>query len=140
MQFTTALLGLLAAAGTSLAAPAPQSRQSPAQWTIALFTRTCNAEDTSCYVAFGINAGSGTRGCFYNVTGAPASQASVANVACGQYIVGSGWSNAFPPNGFTTWSVADWGTRQIVFPSYSDRDLINGVPVKPDRSFPTSPL
>jgi hypothetical protein len=107
------------------------------QWTIKSFTRTCNPADTSCVVTFAVDTGLATpTGCGYTVTGAPASRTSVNGINCGPYTISSGWSGVFGPNnGFTTWSVVDFGKRLIVWPAYADWELVNGVTVTPDKSY-----
>lgn len=145
MQLNTAVLSLLAAAGTSFAAPALDSRGAPSvsamaatpQWIIRSFTRTCNAADTSCTVSFGVDTQlAPVTNCSYTVTGSPASQTSTNGITCGPYTISSGWSGQFGPgNGFTTWSVVDWSKRLIVWPAYADHELVNGVTVTPDKSY-----
>ncbi|KXX81403.1 hypothetical protein MMYC01_203079 [Madurella mycetomatis] len=144
MHFNTAILSLVAAASNAFAAPALESRSEAVsamaavpQWTIKSFTRTCNAEDTSCTVSFGIDTKtSPVIKCSYTVTGAPASRASTDGIVCGPYTISSGWSGQFgPEEGFTTWSVVDWNRRLIAWPAYTDRELVNGVAVTPDKSY-----
>jgi len=136
MQYATIILGLFAAATSVSAAPTVQARA--ADWTITNFKRTCNTADTSCTVSFGIDTHvAAVTPCTYTVTGAaPVSRATAGPTTCGAYTVTSGWSGQFGPDaGFTTWSVADWGKKLIAYPSYADRDVVNGAVVKPDRSF-----
>jgi hypothetical protein len=144
MHFNTVALGLVAAASSAIAAPALDTRSGTVsamaevpQWTIKSFTRTCNAENTSCNVAFGIDTQTApVTNCSYTVTGAPASQASTNGIACGPYTISSGWSGQFGvENGFTTWSVVDWSKRLITWPAYTDRELVNGQAVTPDKSY-----
>ncbi|KAK4096573.1 hypothetical protein N658DRAFT_501430 [Parathielavia hyrcaniae] len=144
MHFSSFILGLAAAAGSASAVPTLDARSDTVsamaevpQWIIKSFTRTCNANDTSCTVSFGIDTQSAhVTACSYTVTGAPASRASTNGITCGPYTLSSGWSGQFGDgNGFTTWSVVDWSKRQIVWPAYSDRELVNGVAVTPDKSY-----
>lgn len=144
MHFNKVLFGLAAAASNTFAAPTLDSRSDAVsamaevpQWKITSFTRSCNAGDTSCTISFGIDTQTApVTGCTYTVTGAPASQASTNGISCGPYTISSGWSGQFGPgNGFTTWSVVDWSKRLIVWPAYSDRELVNGVAVTPDKSY-----
>ncbi|KAJ4286171.1 hypothetical protein N0V88_008115 [Collariella sp. IMI 366227] len=144
MHFNTVVLGLVAAATGALAAPALDTRADAVsamaevpQWKIKSFKRSCNSEDTSCDISFSIDTQAvPTTSCSYTVTGTPASRASTNGITCGPYTVTSGWSGQFgPENGFTTWSVVDWGKRLIVWPAYSDRELVNGVAVTPDKSY-----
>ncbi|AEO69778.1 5ae6ead1-aae3-41a2-9ce8-1359dbdce9cb [Thermothielavioides terrestris] len=144
MHFPIASLGLLAAAGSTLAAPALNTRSEAVsamatvpEWIIRSFTRTCNADDTSCTVSFGVDTQTApVTNCSYTVTGAPASQTSTNGISCGPYTISSSWSGQFGPgNGFTTWSVVDWSQRLIVWPAYSDKELVNGVAVTPDKSY-----
>ncbi|KAK3356864.1 hypothetical protein B0T25DRAFT_589318 [Lasiosphaeria hispida] len=142
MQFSTLFLGLSAAA-SAMAAPAAINTEAVSamaavpEWTIKSFTRTCNKADTSCVVSFGIdNHLAPVTQCGYTVVGSPASQAATDGIRCGVYTVSSGWSGVFGPgNGFTTWSVVNWDLRLIAWPSYSDRELTNGVAVTPDKSY-----
>ncbi|KAL2132142.1 hypothetical protein VTI74DRAFT_4148 [Chaetomium olivicolor] len=144
MHFNHFLFGLVAAASSVVAAPTLDNRADAIsamaevpQWKIKSFTRTCNAGDTSCTVSFSIDTQTApATSCSYTVTGNPASRASTNGITCGPYTISSGWSGQFgPENGFTTWSVVDWGKRLIVWPAYSDRELVNGVPVTPDKSY-----
>lgn len=134
----------------------------PPHWIIKSFTRTCNAADTSCAVSFGVDTGAQTvtsvtagasvttvvTNCSYTVTvnttitgggaaPAPASQASTSGILCGAYAVSSSWNGQFGAgNGFTTWCVVDGSRKLAVWPAYTDRELVNGVAVVPDRSYP----
>jgi hypothetical protein len=144
MHFNAVFLGLVASASTAFAAPALNSRSGAVsamaavpEWTIESFTRTCNEDDTSCDVSFGINTQTApVTDCTYTVTGTPASQASTSDIKCGPYTLTSSWSDQWgPENGFTTWSLIDWDNRLITWPSYADRDLVNGQAVTPDRSY-----
>ncbi|KAK0660279.1 hypothetical protein DIS24_g3311 [Lasiodiplodia hormozganensis] len=140
MQFTTAVLGFLAATTSVLAAPADLEAKLmtavAAQWTVTDFTRTCNGDDTSCHVSFGVNRndGSAVQKCAYDVTGKPASRTDYNSVACGVYTISSGWSGQFGEgNGFTTLAVTD--RKQIIYPAYTDKQLASGQVVKPDQSY-----
>jgi hypothetical protein len=144
MHFNTVLLGLVAAASSTFAAPTVDTRAESVsamaevpQWIVKSFTRTCNAGDTSCTVTFGIDTQTApVTSCSYTVTGAPASQASTNGITCGPYTISSGWSGVFGPgNGFTTWSVVDWSKRLITWPSYADHELVNGQAVTPNKSY-----
>lgn len=143
MHFNAVLFGLVAGASHALAAPldarsdAVSAMADIPQWKITAFTRSCNSGDTSCTVSFGIDTQTAAAtSCTYTVTGSPASQASTNGIICGPYTISSGWSGQFGPgNGFTTWSVVDWTKRLIVWPAYSDRELVNGVAVTPDKSY-----
>ncbi|KAK3321899.1 hypothetical protein B0H66DRAFT_182897 [Apodospora peruviana] len=143
MQLSTILLGALAAASTTLAAPAAdiEARAVPA-WTITGYKRTCNAADTSCTVTFGVDTHlAAATPCSFTLTGSPASHASTSGKICGPYTVSSGWSGQFGPgNGFTTLSVVDFAKKLIVWPAYSDSEAKNGVAVTPDKSYAPSAL
>ncbi|KAL2195307.1 hypothetical protein P885DRAFT_79246 [Corynascus similis CBS 632.67] len=144
MHCNTVVLGLIATAGSVFAAPAQDhrsgvvsARDEVPEWTITSFTRTCNEDDTSCDVSFGIDTHlAPVTDCFYTVTGTPASQAPANGITCGDYTISSGWD----PNGFTTWSVVDYNNNLIVWPGYNDNDLVNGQAVTPDKSYPPSPI
>ncbi|KAL2261570.1 hypothetical protein VTK26DRAFT_3877 [Humicola hyalothermophila] len=144
MRFNTVLFGFVAAASHTLAAPAVNTRAQAVsamaavpEWTIKSFTRTCNDDDTSCEVTFGIDTHTApVTDCAYTVTGSPASQASTDGITCGPYTISSGWNGVFgPENGFTTWSVVDWSKHLIIWPAYADHELSNGVAVSPDKSY-----
>ena len=138
MQFTSTLLAAVLAATAAVAAPTPavKSMMVNGQWTINGFTRTCDDADTSCEYRFGINRNDGTLApiCDYTVTGAPASQAPANGIVCGAFTVSSAWSGQFGPgNGFTTFAVV--ADREIIYPAYSDSQLVNGAAVEPDQSY-----
>lgn len=104
MQFTTTVLAFLAAASTSLATPVPEPAVGVSMmaaagttWTIQNFKRTCTSDAKSCNYSFGINTndGSAATKCSYQVTGNPAARASYNSVACGNFRIGSTWSNQF---------------------------------------------
>ncbi len=143
MQYSTALVSLLAAASTVMAAPSVAPREEVSamaavpEWTIKSFKRTCNSADTSCTVSFSVDTHlAAATPCTYTVTGSPASQASTNGITCGPYTISSGWSGIFGPgNGFTTWSLVDWSKRLITWPSYSDAELAGGKVVTPDKSY-----
>lgn len=140
MQFTTVLLSALAAA-TTMAAPVDQldvklMTATASQWTVQSFTRTCDAADKSCHITFGINRndGSAAQQCDFSVNGAPASRASFNSVACGDYTLSANWSGQFGEGaGFTTLAVTD--RKQIIYPAYTDKQLVNGQKVSPDQSY-----
>ncbi|KAI4174436.1 MAG: hypothetical protein LQ343_002373 [Gyalolechia ehrenbergii] len=139
MHFSPILLSALAAI-PSLAAPGPASSLSmmaaaAPQWTIKSFLRTCNAANTSCTYSYSIDthAGAATP-CTYTVTGNPAARASYNNVQCGTFTISSNWSGQFgPDNGFQTLAVVQG--RTIVYPAYTDKQLVNGQVVSPDQSY-----
>ncbi|KAH0422593.1 small secreted protein [Colletotrichum kahawae] len=138
MQITNIFLSALAAAAVS-ASPV-EKRDSVSmmaavpEWTIEKFTRSCNAEDTSCDYSFSINTHTAdATACAFTTTGSPASRAA-SNAKCGAYTVTSGWSGQFGPDaGFTTFSVTD--QKLIVWPAYTDKQLVNGQAVNPDQSY-----
>ncbi|KAH7014487.1 uncharacterized protein B0I36DRAFT_255551 [Microdochium trichocladiopsis] len=108
------------------------------QWTIEVLQRACNPADTSCKWSFRINDKSGAPAtqCSFTIKGKPASQTGGAGFKCGVYTVGAGWSGAFGPgNGFTTLSVVNSQTRNIVWPAYTDKQLAGARVVSPDQSY-----
>ena len=109
-------------------------------WIIKLFKRSCNAADTECWVSFGVDTQlSPVVNCSYGVKGTQASRRSTDSISCGPYTISSGWNGSFGAgNGFTTWAIANHGQAIVAWPSYADRDLVNGVAVTPDRSFAPS--
>lgn len=145
MQFSQLLLATLMAAPAALAAPAPVAGVSMmatgSTWTIDNMKRTCNAADTQCTWTFGIDTGSGTAtSCKMVVKATDASEAAGA-ATCGIFSVTSGWSGQFGAgNGFTTLSVVDNNSRQIIWPAYTDKQLDTGKVVKPDQSYTPSNL
>ncbi|KAL2848416.1 hypothetical protein BJY01DRAFT_160001 [Aspergillus pseudoustus] len=111
------------------------------QWTITNMKRVCNTGDTKCTWTFGINNGAANTPCTYVVNGNPASQANGGPSTCGAYTVTSGWSGQFGPNnGFTTLSVVNQNSRQIVWPAYTDAQVKAGNVVKPDQSYTPAAL
>ncbi|WYZ43287.1 hypothetical protein EsH8_VI_000986 [Colletotrichum jinshuiense] len=139
MQITNIFLSALAAAtavsGSPVAKREVKSMMAAApEWTIEAFTRTCNAEDTSCDYSFNINTHTAaTTACKFTTTGSPASRAA-SNAKCDAYTVTSGWSGQFGADaGFTTFSVTD--QKLIVWPAYTDKQLVNGIAVNPDQSY-----
>ena len=146
MQFSLSQLFLAAlSCSTALAAPAPASSKSMmvanTQWTSESMKRVCNSADTKCTWTFGIETPSGTTACTYVVTGSPASHANGGPSQCGAYTITSGWSDQFGANnGFTTLSVVNQSSRQIVWPAYTDAQLAGGKVVQPDQSYTPSVL
>lgn len=145
MQITQVLLSTLVAASAVMAAPAETSKSmmvaSP-QWAIRNMKRVCNAADTSCTWTFGIQVGTATATpCTYVVKAADASEANGGPSNCGAYTITSGWSGQFgPDNGFTTLSVVNNKSRQIVWPAYTDKQLDGGKVVKPDQAYAPAAL
>ncbi|KAJ5741515.1 hypothetical protein N7533_010924 [Penicillium manginii] len=145
MQITQVLLSTLAAASAVMAAPAETSKNmmaSSPQWTIRNLKRQCNGADTTCTWSFGVQVGGGaTKWCNYVVNGNDASEANGGPSGCGVYTITSGWSGQFGPgNGFTTLSVVNNDSRQIVWPAYTDSQLAGGHVVKPDQSYSPAAL
>ncbi|KAJ9300143.1 hypothetical protein DTO271G3_2260 [Paecilomyces variotii] len=146
MQLTHLLLTTISACSAVLAAPAPIPSKSmmsnDSQWTIESLKRICNDADTSCTWTFGIDIGSGTpTACTYVVNGTIASEANGGPSTCGDFTITSGWSDQFGPgNGFTTLSVVDDVTRQIIYPAYTDAQLEGGQVVTPDQSYTPAAL
>jgi hypothetical protein len=106
-------------------------------WIFKSFTRACNDDDTFCIVTFRIDTQvEPETPCSYNVSGPQASKKPTNEVSCGSYLMSSSWSNQFGSyHGFTTWAVIDWNKQLIVWPSYSDQELENGIAVTPDKCF-----
>lgn len=97
--------------------------------------RECYIRDGSskCWISFGINENTGAKPtlCSYESNGP---KAPYAQVACGDYYIGSTWSGQFGPGeGFTTLSVVKGGL--IIWPAYKDTQLVDWVAVKPDQSY-----
>ncbi|KAJ5683059.1 hypothetical protein N7462_006224 [Penicillium macrosclerotiorum] len=141
MQLTQLLLSSALFASATLAAPVSMMAAGP-EWTIQNMKRVCNAANTSCTWTFGIYTGSGTAtSCTYVVKATGAAQANGGPSTCGDFTITSGWSGQFGPgNGFTTLSVVDDETRQIVWPAYTDKQLTGGKVVKPDQSYAPAAL
>ena len=140
MRLTKTFLTAVLATSTAYAAPAPalasKSMMATGEWTLNGFTRTCNADDTSCTYHFGINKNDGTLApvCEYAVSGAPASRAPANGVVCGNFTVSSSWSGQFGDGkGFTTLAVIEGS--QIIYPAFTDVQLVNGGVVSPDQSY-----
>jgi len=108
-------------------------------WTIKDFTRTCDKTDNKCTYAYTIATPSGSQLCKYDVTGWPASRTEVPARACGGFQVSSAWSGQFGEgNGFTTFAVTNHDL--IIWPAYSDKQIVNGKAVKPDQSYTPAKL
>ena len=74
--------------------------------------------------------------CTFKVKGNPASQTDSNGNVCGGYTVSTGWSGQFGPNnGFTTLAVVNNAKKQIIYPSYTDKQLSTGKVVTPDQSY-----
>ncbi|RGP70923.1 small secreted [Fusarium sporotrichioides] len=146
MKFTTSLFALAAATGAVAAPSAPLDAVSmmaaTPMWTIESMQRTCDKPDTTCTWNFKINTGSGAAtACKYVVKASKnASQANGGPAKCGTFTITSGWSGQFgPDNGFTTLSVVS-SKKQIVYPSYTDKQLAGGKVVKPDQKYAPASL
>ncbi|KAF5022720.1 hypothetical protein F66182_5268 [Fusarium sp. NRRL 66182] len=136
MKFTAAFVALISATG-AVAAPAADSvsmMAATAQWTIQSLNRVCDKADTTCTWNFKINTGSGAATpCKYVVKAKGASKANGGPVKCGTFTITSGWSGQFGPSkGFTTVSVVN-NKKQIIYASYTDKQLASGKVVKPDQ-------
>jgi hypothetical protein len=144
MQFSQLLLATIFAAPAVLAAPVAGVSMMAAgpEWTIESMKRVCAANDSSCTWTFGIYPGSGSASsCTYVVTANTASQANGGPSNCGDYTITSGWSGQFGPgNGFTTLSVVNNLSRQIIWPAYTDNQLAGGKVVTPDQSYAPAAL
>lgn len=142
MQFTTTTILALAALTTSaLSAPtsAVSMMATGTTWTIQSFKRTCTAASStaanSCTYSYSINTHVGTATpCSYKVSGSPAERASYTNLKCGTFAVSSSWSGQFGEgNGFQTLAVVKGS--QIIYPGYTDKQLVSGKVVTPDQSY-----
>lgn len=141
MQFTTAILAALAAA-TSLAAPAELTARADPSWTIVGLKRVCDTADTTCTWSFKIDTHlAAATTCSFTTKGKPASQAAGGPANCGSFTVTSGWSGQFGPgNGFTTLAIKNNANNKIIWPGYTDKQLVGGKVVSPDQSFPVTQL
>ncbi|KAK4863386.1 hypothetical protein LT330_002164 [Penicillium expansum] len=136
MQISQLLLATSLLASSIFAAPITSS-----DWTIRDMKRVCNDENTSCTWTFGIDSGSDTTDCTYIVEANDASQADGGPSTCGTYTVTSSWSGQFgPTNGFTTLSVGNDESGQMIWPGYNDEQLEGGNVVKPDKSYTPTTL
>ena len=145
MQITQIILSTaLLASSAVMAAPAAGKSMmtNGPQWTIENMKRTCNAGNTQCTWTFGIEVGTAAATpCTYVVKANDASQANGGPATCGAYTITSGWSGQFGAgNGFTTLSVVNGNTRQIVWPAYTDNQLAGGKVVKPDQAYAPAAL
>ncbi|OQD68850.1 hypothetical protein PENDEC_c030G04954 [Penicillium decumbens] len=145
MQITQILLSTaLFASSAVMAAPTAAKSMMAAgpEWTIKNMTRTCIPSNTECTWSFGIQPGTTVAtACTYGVKATNASQASGGPISCGAYTITSGWSGQFGEgNGFTTLSVVNDETRQIIWPAYTDKQLADGEVVKPDQSYAPAAL
>ena len=137
MQLPYLLLVALAASTPTLALPASSISMtaSTPQWTIKSFRRVCNAAEASCAYSYSIDTHvSPIRACSYTITGNTASRASYGNIKCGGYTVSSSWSGQFGQGkGFQTLAMTNG--RVIVYPAYTDKQLVGGKVVSPDQSY-----
>lgn len=138
MQLTALLTAAAALSATALAAPADTAAVSQMaavpQWTITNMKRVCGSG--TCTWNFGILASGANTPCTFKVHGAPATQTDSSGHVCGGYTVSTGWSGQFgPQNGFTTLAVVDNAKKQIIYPSYTDKQLNTGKVVKPNQSY-----
>ena len=145
MQLTQILISTaLLASSAVMAAPTAGVSMMAAgpQWTIENMKRVCNAANTQCTWTFGIEVGTAAATpCTYVVKATDASQANGGPATCGDYTITSGWSGQFGAgNGFTTLSVVNGQTRQIVWPAYTDNQLAAGKVVKPDQAYTPAAL
>ncbi|EME44984.1 hypothetical protein DOTSEDRAFT_43416 [Dothistroma septosporum NZE10] len=137
MQFTSVLALLSAVAVPALAAPAADPATtnmmaSGPQWTVQNFKRTCGG-GVCTYDYSVLQNGQATK-CNYQVKGSPATRASYNNVQCGPYVISSSWSGQFGDgNGFQTLAVVNG--KQIIYPAYTDKQLVSGQVVTPDQSY-----
>ncbi|KAF4592245.1 hypothetical protein GQ602_002544 [Ophiocordyceps camponoti-floridani] len=140
MQLTSTLLASLLAATTAVAAPAKSMMAATPQWTIERMKRVCNENNTQCTWTFKIDTHEIKKtDCTLTVNATAnvrASRAEGKPTTCGVFTVTSGWSGQFGEGqGFTVLSVVDKNKRLIIWPSYTDVQLKNGVVVEPDQSY-----
>ncbi|KAM0273273.1 hypothetical protein ACHAQH_008342 [Verticillium albo-atrum] len=145
MHFPTVAVFAALLSGSALAAPTTGNVKSMAvasTWTIENTRRACKGTD--CTWTFSINTGSSNTPCTFHtkqVGSTPPSRAPGAAQKCGAYTVTSGWSGQFGEGqGFTTLSVVNQATKQIVWPAYTDKQLAKAVTVKPNQSYPVQAL
>ncbi|KAF4446591.1 small secreted protein [Fusarium austroafricanum] len=149
MKFTAAIIALVSATGAVAAPSIPVDSVSmmaaSPQWTIQSLSRACDKADTTCTWNFKINTGSGAAtACKYVVKAKGASKANGGPAKCGTganvFTITSGWSGQFGADkGFTTLSVVS-SKKQIIYPSYTDKQLAGGKVVKPDQSYSPAAL
>ncbi len=138
---TSLLLAATLAAIPALAAPVAPAKSmavaDAAEWTIETFTRTC-ADTSFCDYYFFVDTHvSAVPTCNYRIwaNGAIAQNTNYNGISCGVFTISSGWSGQFGPgNGFSTLAVTDG--HNIVYPAYTDNQLVNGQAVSPDQSYP----
>ncbi|EMR66811.1 hypothetical protein MGN70_010861 [Eutypa lata] len=141
MQFSSAFItAILSATALATPVPAAESKSMMAaapEWTIAGLKRTCNAADDSCAWTFSVNTHlAAATPCSFTVKGKGASKTNISGQKCGPYTVGTGYDGkTFPGNGFTVLSVVDYTKKLIVWPGYTDVELVNGKVVSPDKSY-----
>ncbi|PHH79867.1 hypothetical protein CDD80_3600 [Ophiocordyceps camponoti-rufipedis] len=140
MQLASTLLASLLAATTALAAPAKSMMAATPQWVIEHMKRVCNEHDSQCTWTFKIDTHEGKKTeCTLTVNATSKARASRADgkpTTCGAFTVTSGWNDHFGEGqGFTVLSVVERNKRLIIWPSYTDVQLQNGVVVEPDQSY-----
>ncbi|KAJ5202094.1 uncharacterized protein N7498_006757 [Penicillium cinerascens] len=145
MQITQIILSTALLSSSAVMAAPAQGKSMMAngpEWTIENMKRVCNAANTECTWTFGIEVGTdAATPCTYVVKATDASQANGGPATCGVYTITSGWSGYFGAgNGFTTMSVVNGNTRQIVWPAYTDKQLAGGDVVKPNQAYAPAAL
>lgn len=147
MKFSAILAAVAVTVSGVSAAPAANDAVSmmaaSPQWTIQGMARTCNKANNECDWNFKINKNNGqaATACKYVVKKSNASQANGGPAQCGGFTITSGWSGQFGPgNGFTVLSVVDNKAKQIIYPSYTDKQLAGGKVVKPDQKYAPAAL
>ena len=138
MQFAKSYVVAILAS-THSAAASSSSKSMTAfneQWTVEGMTRNCDGNGT-CTWAFAIDTHQApVTSCVMVVHGLPATHFPGGPIACGDFTITSGWSGQFEPeHGFTTLAVVENQRRLIIYPAYTDAQLINGKMVVPDQGY-----
>ncbi|KAI0125624.1 hypothetical protein BJ170DRAFT_684884 [Xylariales sp. AK1849] len=134
----SAIFASLALAAPATARAESKSMMAEGDWIIESLKRTCDSGDTLCTWEFGIDTQMApATACKFTIPGHPASQTGLVSPAsCGDFQVTTGWSDQFGADqGFTTLSVVNTVSKLIVWPAYTDAQLVNGAVVVPDQSY-----
>ncbi|KAF4981734.1 hypothetical protein FZEAL_2536 [Fusarium zealandicum] len=144
MKFSAPIIALFSATG-AMAAPAASDAVSmmaaAPQWTVKDLKRYCRADNSICNWKFGIDIGSGAvTECRYDIKGPNASKKNGGPSKCGDFTITSGWSNQFGDDAaFTTVSIVS-SKKQIIYASYTDKQLAGAKIVKPDQKYAPAAL
>ncbi|KAL2873928.1 hypothetical protein SGCOL_010899 [Colletotrichum sp. CLE4] len=139
MSFKSAIVVLATLAVRTLAAPTePVQPQSPEDWTLLNFRRTCAADQSRCSYAFVVSedAAKVPKYCNFDIDaagGLPAYQTDFSNLKCPgvpEYSINGGWDE----QGFITLTVINDPRKLLSFFAFRDDELWTGEAASPQQS------